>query len=64
MEAPRATETTLMMTIMSSGMVMRKREQLVSTSSRHNVNVQLARVLSNLTWDYTLQGDGLDGYHV
>ena len=51
MEAQRATETTLMM-IMSSDMVMTKREPSVLTNSRLNVNVRLAPGYTALTWIY------------
>ena len=62
MEAQRATETSLMM-ITSSGMVMtKKREQLVSTNSRLNVNVRLAPELTDLISTYILKWDQLDGY--
>ena len=67
MEAHRATETTLMMMMMMmmfSGMVMTRREQLVSTNSRHNVKVWLAPVRPAMTWNYVLKGCRLDNHPV
>ena len=55
MEAQRATETTLTM-IMCLGMVMtRKREQLVSTSSRLNVNIRLVTELTAPTCTFVFK---------
>ena len=51
MEAQRATEMTSMM-IMSSDMVMKKRERSVWTNSRLNVKLRLASELIAAIWTY------------